>query len=137
MAIPSTQSNSGNATYTFPKGEERLAMEIAEFFDVGHSAIFKVVDQLSNSSIEVTLQDDSVWVVERDLNFFAPPRVTRNGKRFPDYEWSPSYTSLNWLLTLAFTDHPVGAHTVPAVAELAASAGKIEPKQPPAPIAQT
>lgn len=111
-------------------------MEIAEFFDVGHSALFKSVDQLSNSSIEVTLWDDSVWVVERDLNFFAPPRVTRNGKRFPDYEWSPSYTSLSWLMTLAFTDHPDGALQVPAVADLTASK-KIESKQAPVPLAQT
>lgn len=111
-------------------------MEIAEFFDVQHSALFKSVDQLSDSSIQVTLQDGSVWIVERDLNFFAPPRVTRNGKRFPNYEWSPSYTSLNWLMTLAFTDHPDGARVVPAVADLTASK-KIEPARGPVPVAQT
>jgi hypothetical protein len=120
----------------FPRATERQANEVAEFFGLEGSGLFKETRQLTESAVQVTLQDDSVWVVERDLNFFVPPRVTRNGKRFPNYEWSPSFTALKWLMTLAFTDHPEGARVVPAVADLAAAA-KIEPAQQPIQAAQT
>ena len=121
-----------------PRAYERQQSELAEFFtpDSSLAPLFKNPTRISPSAVQVEIAD-STWIVDRDLNFFVPPKVTRNGKPFPAYEWSPALTAVNWLLMLAFTEHPENAMVVPAVAETAASQGKIEPAAAPHPVAQT
>ena len=126
-----------------PRAYERQQAELGEFFspDPSLAPLFTSTTRISPSAVQVELADGSTWIVDRDLNFFAPPKVTRNGKPFPAYEWSPALTAVNWLLTLAYTDHPGDAMVVPAVAETAASARsrfeKIESTTRPVVVAQT
>lgn len=113
-----------------PHAYERQQAELAEFFapDPTLTPLFKRATRLTPAAVQIELADGSTWVIERDLNFFAPPKVTRNGQRFPAYEWSPALTAVKWLITLAYTEHPEDAKAIPAVAE--ADAARLHPLAP-------
>lgn len=79
-------------------GLRRLQKEMAEFDDKCYLTEFKKAEKLTDNIVAVTDYDGITWIVERNLNFFEPPIVMRNGEEVKADPWWPCLTSVRWLL---------------------------------------
>lgn len=81
---------------------ERRNREIMQFSDPDYAWLFKSVEvkMLPDPVVYAVLQDDSVWTLQRSLNYLMPPSIRRNGEPVTkhDEEYSPAYTMLYWLM---------------------------------------
>jgi hypothetical protein len=107
-ANPSVTFQDGNAEIPAPlnpKVQGRIDREMAEFFEAVNTDMIQEAHRVDNQTIRAILRGSPIlWEIHRGPNFFVAPRVLKDGQPVHNFDWTPSLTSLKWLLMLAFLE---------------------------------
>lgn len=97
-------SHMGNIGKT-PQGERRVITEMIQFFDKEVKKQFRHVEVHDNYTMHVITHDGRDWLITRHTDFLRAPDVVCDGHKITcDYEFSPAFTSVKWLMMLAFLE---------------------------------